>query len=72
MPLAEHQAELVVALLLQPAARARCPVPDGPRLSQACGELLRRVQILDELAEQRTVEMPVERPLSICLDLSPP
>ena len=68
MPLAEHQTELPFALNLQPVARACSPVPDGPRLSEARGELLRKVQILDELGEHRTVEMPVERPLSISLD----
>jgi FdhD protein len=68
MPLAEPHTGLVFALTLQPAARARCPVPDGPRLSQACGELLRRVQIVDEYGDHRTIEVPVERPLSIRLD----
>jgi FdhD protein len=68
MPLAEPQAGRIFALMLQPAARARRPVPDGPRLSEACGELLRQVQIVDEYGDQRLIEVPVERPLSICLD----
>jgi FdhD protein len=68
MPLAETDTGLVFALLLEPVARACCPVPDGPRLSQACGELLRKVQIVDEYADHRLAEVPVERPLSIRLD----
>jgi FdhD protein len=68
MPLAEPHAELVRALTLQPVARARSPLPDGPRLSQACGELLRQVQIVDEYGDHRLIEVPVERPLSIRLD----
>jgi len=68
MPLAEPHTGLVFALMLQPPARARCPVPDGPRLSQASGELLRKVQIVDEYGDHRTIEVPVERPLSIRLD----
>ena len=51
-----------------PAARARAPVPGGPRLSQACGELLRRIRIVDEYGDDRVIEVPVERPLSISLD----
>jgi FdhD protein len=68
MPLAEPHTGLVFALTLQPPARARCPVPDGPRLSQASGALLRKVQIVDEYGDHRTIEVPVERPLSIRLD----
>src|SRR5580658_6354485 len=68
MPLAEPPAELIFALQLQPAALARAPLPGGPRLSQACGELLRKIQIVDEYGDQRIIEVPVERPLSICLD----
>jgi FdhD protein len=68
MPLAEPPTELIFALQLQPAALARAPLPGGPRLSQACGELLRRIQIIDEYGDQRSIEVPLERPLSICLD----
>jgi FdhD protein len=59
---------MVLALLLQPAARARCPVPGGPRLTRVSGELLRKVQTVDEYDDHRVIEVPVERPLSICLD----
>jgi FdhD/NarQ family len=68
MPLAEPQTEPIPALMLQPAARARCAVPGGPQMTQACGELLRKIPILDAQGDQRVIEVPVERPLSICLD----
>jgi FdhD protein len=68
MPLAETDTGLVSALLLRPVARACYPLPDGPRLSQAAGELLRKVQIVDEYGDHRLVAVPVERPLSIRLD----
>src|SRR5580698_2260019 len=68
MPLAESHSGLVFALTLEPAARARSPVPGGPCLSQASGALLRKVQILDEYGDHRLIEVPVERPLSIRLD----
>ncbi len=68
MPLAEPHTGLVFALTLQPAARARNPLPGGPRLSQAGGALLREVQIIDEYGDHRTIAVPVERPLSIRLD----
>jgi FdhD protein len=56
------------ALNVQPVARARAPLPGGPRLSEARGELLRTVPIADEYADHRLVEVPVERPLCISLD----
>jgi FdhD protein len=68
MPLTEPQPELVLALMLEPVARARLPVSNGPRLSQASGELLRKFEIVDAYGDHRVIEAPVERPLSICLD----
>ncbi|MGC1460213.1 MAG: formate dehydrogenase accessory sulfurtransferase FdhD [Steroidobacteraceae bacterium] len=68
MPPSEPQSELILALKLQPAAQARSAVPGGPRLSQASGALLRKIQIVDEYGDHRVIEVPVERPLSICLD----
>lgn len=68
MPPAESRSGLVFALTLQPVARARIPVAGGPSLSHASGELLRKVQIVDEYGDHRSIEVPVERPLSICLD----
>ncbi len=54
--------------MLQPAARARLPVPNGPRLTQACGELLRKFETVAQYGDHRLIDAPVERPLSICLD----
>src|SRR5580704_15619866 len=68
MPLAESQPQVAVALVVQPAARVRAPVANGPRLSQACGEMLRRIAITDEAGERRTIQVPIERPLRVRID----
>lgn len=68
MSLAQPQPGLIFAVTLQPAAQARIPVPNGPHLSQASGKLLREIQIVDEFGDHRVIEVPVERPLSLCLD----
>jgi FdhD protein len=68
MPLAEPRSGTVSALMLEPAARARQLVPDAPQLSSSAGELLRRIPVLDQLGDEHSVEIPVERPLSIRLD----
>jgi FdhD protein len=68
MPLAEPQTGKMLAVVLQPAARARPALPDGPRLSRSSAELLRKIAIIDEYGDHRIIEVPVERPLSICLD----
>jgi FdhD protein len=41
---------------------------DAPRLTQAHCELLREIRILDEYAEQRTLYIPAERPLTLFVD----
>ena len=41
---------------------------DAPRLTQAHCELLREIRILDEYAEQRTLYIPSERPLTLFVD----
>jgi len=46
----------------------RVPVPGAPRLTQARGELLREIRILDEYGEQRTIPIPSERPLTVFVD----
>jgi FdhD protein len=68
MRFAESQAQVAVALVVQPAARVRAPVANGPRLSQACGEMLRRIAITDEAGERRTIQVPIERPLRVRID----
>jgi FdhD protein len=37
-------------------------------LSQASGQLLRRVEVVDEYHDQQSIEVPVERPLTIRVD----
>ncbi|MEY8689111.1 MAG: formate dehydrogenase accessory sulfurtransferase FdhD [Leptothrix sp. (in: b-proteobacteria)] len=49
-------------------AAVRQPVPGAPRLTQARGELLREIRILDEYAEQRVILIPAERPLTVFVD----
>ncbi len=44
------------------------PVADAPRLTQARGELLREIRILDEYGAQRSVMIPSERPLTLFVD----
>ena len=43
-------------------------VPGAPRLTQARGELLREIRILDEYGEQRSILIPSERPLTVFVD----
>jgi FdhD protein len=47
---------------------AWAPLPGAPRLTQATGELLREIQILDEYGERRTICIPSERPLTVFVD----
>ncbi len=55
---------------LQPAAPATGwqVVAGAPLLTQAKGELLREVSILDEYGERRTILIPLERPLTVFVD----
>jgi len=53
----------------QPAPSiAYAPVVGAPRLTQARGELLREIRILDEYGAQRTILIPCERPLTVFVD----
>lgn len=60
------------ALSAEPSAfdAPRCPQPvaGAPRLSAACGELLREITILDEYGERRCIHIPAERPLTVFVD----
>jgi FdhD protein len=47
---------------------AHAPVAGSPRLTQARGELLREIRILDEYGAQRTILIPCERPLTVFVD----
>lgn len=68
MPLGQTDTERISALKLLPPALAQGLVPEGPHLSGASGELLRRIRIVDEYGDEHGIEVPVERPLSIRLD----
>lgn len=57
-----------VAWVVGPPAQERQPVPGAPHLSRASGQLLRRIQVVDEYADHRTIEVPVERPLAVLVD----
>ena len=48
----------------------RCwpPVAGAPRLTAACGELLREITVLDEYGERRSIHIPAERPLTVFVD----
>jgi FdhD protein len=50
------------------AARSLPPLPGAPRLTQARGELLREIRILDEYGELRSILIPTERPLTVFVD----
>jgi FdhD protein len=43
-------------------------VPGAPQLSNARGEFLREITILDEYGERRAIPIPIERPLTIFVD----
>jgi FdhD protein len=58
----------VIALVVQPEARALEPVPDAPRLSAASCDSLREIVIVDEHGDHRQIHVPVERPLTVFLD----
>lgn len=57
-----------VALVMRPPAGDRAPLAGGPRLTHASGQLLRDIQIVDSYGDQHTIQVPVERPLSVLLD----
>lgn len=50
------------------ATPAVVPRADAPRLSRVQIPLLRQVEILDQNGDQRTIEIPIERPLTIYVD----
>lgn len=60
------------ALSAEPSAfdAPSCPQPvaGAPRLTAACGELLREITILDEYGERRCIHIPAERPLTVFVD----
>ena len=50
------------------ASPSHQPVPGAPRLTAACGTLLREVPVIDEYGERRNIHIPAERPLTVFVD----
>jgi FdhD protein len=59
---------LPVDVVPQGCAELRQPVPAALHMTQARGELLREIRILDEYGEQRCLLIPAERPLTVFVD----
>jgi FdhD protein len=57
-----------VAWVIEPVAAALPPVPNAPRVSAASCAPLREISIVDEEGVRRSIEVPVERPLTVFLD----
>jgi FdhD protein len=58
----------VKAVVLGPRAQSLKPLDQAPRLSQAAVEVVRAVEVVDELGEKRSIYVPKERPLTVVLD----
>jgi len=58
----------VVAFVVGPEAAAMPRIARAPRLTQAAGELLRDVDIVNERGERQAICLPQERPLTISLN----
>jgi FdhD protein len=54
--------------LPRPTSAPRPLVRGAPRLTQARGDLLREITILDEYGERRAIHIPAERPLTVFVD----
>ena len=57
-----------MAWVIEPAAAALPPVPNAPRVSAASCAPLREISIVDEKGVRRSIDVPVERPLTVFLD----
>ncbi|HEY4970545.1 MAG TPA: formate dehydrogenase accessory sulfurtransferase FdhD, partial [Steroidobacteraceae bacterium] len=53
---------------VQPAGRLLQPVAGAPQLTAASCELKREIEIIDEHAERRRIDIPTEHPLTIVVD----
>src|SRR5277367_3423797 len=49
-------------------ARMLQPVNGAPQLTAAACEVLREIEILDEYGDRRLIGVPVEQPLTLCVD----
>jgi FdhD protein len=67
-PLPELAADLPSPFDALQALQALEPVAGAPRLTQARCELLREILIQDETGEQRRIQIPAERPLTVFVD----
>ena len=54
--------------LPRPTTVPRPLVAGAPRLTEARGELLREITILDEYGDRRSIHIPAERPLTVFVD----
>src|ERR1700730_18969713 len=63
MPMGE-----VSHMRVQPAARLLQPVAGAPQLTAASCELKREIEIIDEHAERRLIDIPTEHALTIVVD----
>jgi len=52
----------------EPPAPAWAQVAGAPRLTQATCTLLREIRIVDETGQQRQIQIPAERPLTVFVD----
>jgi FdhD protein len=53
---------------MSPQAHSLQPVAGAPRLSAAGGRLLRELDVVDESGARRTLQVPIERPLTIIIN----
>jgi FdhD protein len=58
----------ITAFVLTPRTQHLRPVENAPSLSDAGGQLLRDIEVLDEGGERRSLRVPIERPLTIMID----
>jgi FdhD protein len=58
----------ISALVIGPAGRSLAPVAGAPRLSAARAVPLREIPAVDEQGAERTLHVPIERPLTLVVD----
>src|SRR5664279_3660904 len=55
-------------MVVRPKVRELPPVERAPRLTTACCDVLREIEVVDECGERRSIDIPVERPLTLFVD----
>jgi FdhD protein len=58
----------IEAFEVQPEARLLQPIANAPRLTAACCEPVREIEIVDELGVRRAILIPAERALTVFVD----